>query len=112
MSANYLKKIKRCTQVRATKISRSAHSVGSREKTMNRLQPEEKSRLALYLSQNGCPVQLKSCPPGLIVEQVPTVGMNMAFDLKSGETGYLLDALITSRQGRSARIKGMQIKTP
>ena len=79
---------------------------------MNRLQPEEKSRLALYLSQNGCPVQLKSCPPGLIVEQVPTVGMNMAFDLKSGETGYLLDALITSRQGRSARIKEIQIKTP
>lgn len=79
---------------------------------MNRLQAEEKSRLALYLNQNGCPVQLESSSPGLVIEQVSAVGMNMVFDLNCGRTGYLLDALITSRLRRSARIKGIQIKTP
>ena len=79
---------------------------------MNRFQAEEKSRLALYLNQNGCPVQLKSSSPGLVVEQVPTVGMNMVFDLMGGQTGYLLNALITSRLKRPAHVKRIQLKTP
>ena len=79
---------------------------------MNRLQVEEKSKLALYLNENGCPVQLESNPPGLVVEQVPTVGMNMVFDLMGGRTGYLLNALITSRLKRPAHVKRIQLKTP
>jgi hypothetical protein len=79
---------------------------------MNRLQVEEKSKLALYLNENGCPVQLESNPPGLVVEQVPTVGMNMVFDLMGGRTGYLLNALITSRLKRPAHVKRIQLNTP
>ena len=79
---------------------------------MNRLQAEEKSRLALYLNQNGCPVQLESSPVTLVVEQVPTVGINMVFDLNDGRSGFMLDALISSRLKRPTRIKGVQIKTP
>ena len=79
---------------------------------MNRLQAEEKSRLALYLNQNGCPVQLESSPVTLVVEQIPTVGMNMVFDLNDGRSGFMLDALISSRLKRPTHIKGLQIKTP
>ena len=79
---------------------------------MNRLQAEEKSRLALYLNQNGCPVQLESSPVTLVVEQVPTDGMNMVFDLNDGGSGYMLDVFISSRLKRPTRIKGIQIKTP
>ena len=79
---------------------------------MNRLQAEEKSRLALYLSENGCPVLVGSSPPGLVVEQVRAVGVNMVFDLMNGGTGYMLDAVIRSQLKHPAHIKGVQIKTP
>jgi hypothetical protein len=79
---------------------------------VNRLPSGEKLRLARYLNENGCPVQLESLPPGLVIEQVLEAGMNMAFDLKDGRSGYTLDAAITSRLERPTRINGVRIKTP
>jgi hypothetical protein len=39
---------------------------------MNKLQAQEKARMALYLIENGCPVELESShqviPPGFIIK--------------------------------------------
>ena len=83
---------------------------------MNRLQAEEKARLARYLNENGCPVQLESSdqvvPPGLVIKQVLLPLMNMVFDLESGASAYLLNAYLKSNLVRPIRIEGVQIKPP
>jgi hypothetical protein len=83
---------------------------------MNKLQAEEKARMAHYLNENGCPVQLESShrviPPGLVVKQVLLPLMNMAFDLESGRAAYLLDAHLISNLARPIRIEGVQIIPP
>jgi hypothetical protein len=83
---------------------------------MKRLQAEEKARLAVYLNENGCPVQLESkhqvVPPGLIIRQVPLPLMNTVFDLESGAAAYLLDAHLISNLARPIRIEGVQVKPP
>jgi hypothetical protein len=83
---------------------------------MNRMQAEEKARMALYLNENGCPVRLESnhrvISQGLIIKQVSLPLSNMAFDLESGASAYLLDAHVISNLARPIRIEGMQIKPP
>jgi len=86
------------------------------EQTMNKLQAEEKTRMRRYLIENGCPVELESdhrvLPPELIITQVPTPLMNMALDLESGASAYLLDAYFKSNLARPIRIEGVQIIPP
>jgi hypothetical protein len=83
---------------------------------MNRLQRElqreEKLRFARYLNEHGCPAQLESRSPELIVEQVFAVGTNIVFDLKDGQSGYVLDVALTSHSDRPIRFEGIRIKTP
>jgi len=83
---------------------------------MNNLQAEEKARMALYLNENGCPVQLESShrviPQGLIIKQIPLPLYNMIFDLDSGASAYLLDAYLKSNLARPIRIEGVQIEPP
>jgi hypothetical protein len=83
---------------------------------MNKLQAEEKARMAHYLNENGCPVQLESShrviSPGLVIKQVLLPLMNMAFDLESGGAAYLLDAHLISNLARPIRIEGVQIIPP
>jgi len=83
---------------------------------MNKLQAEEKTRLRRYLIENGCPVELESdhriMPPGLIIRQVFLPLMNMAFDLESGASAYLLNAYFKSMLTRPTRIEGTQIIPP
>lgn len=83
---------------------------------MNKLQAEEKTRMRRYLIENGCPVELESdhrvMPPGLIIKQVFLPLMNMAFDLESGASAYLLDAYFKSSLTRPIRIEGVQIIPP
>jgi hypothetical protein len=83
---------------------------------MNKLQAQEKARMALYLIENGCPVELESShqviSPGLIIKQVPLPLMNMAFDLESGASAYLLNAHLKNNLARPIRIEGMQIIPP
>jgi hypothetical protein len=90
--------------------------VGLGEQTMNKLQAEEKTKMRRYLIENGCPVELESdhcvMPPGLIIKQVFLPLMNMAFDLESGASAYLLDAYFKSSLTRSIRIEGIQIIPP
>jgi hypothetical protein len=79
---------------------------------MNRLQREEKLRLVRDLNEYGCPVELESRPPELIVEQIPAAGTNMLFDLKDSQSGYVLDAALMSQSDRPIWIKGIRIKRP
>jgi hypothetical protein len=83
---------------------------------MNKLQAEEKTRMRRYLIENGCPVELESdlgvTPPGLIIKQVFLPLMNMAFDLESGASAYLLNAYFKSSLTRPIRIEGVQIIPP
>ncbi|MGB9243193.1 MAG: hypothetical protein WCC03_07575 [Candidatus Acidiferrales bacterium] len=83
---------------------------------MNRMQAEEKARMALYLNENGCPVQLESnhrvISQGLVIKQVPLPLVNKVFDLESGAADYLLDAHLISNLTRPICIEGVQIKPP
>ena len=83
---------------------------------MNKLQAEEKARMALYLNENGCPVQLEPnhrvISEGLKIKQVLIPLVNKIFDLESGAAAYLLDAHLISNLTRPIRIEGVQIKPP
>lgn len=83
---------------------------------MNKLQAEGKARMALYLNENGCPVQLEPnhrvISQGLVIKQVSLPLVNKVFDLESGAAAYLLDAHLISNLTRPIRIEGVQIKPP
>ena len=83
---------------------------------MKNRKEEQQSDLANLLSRAGCPVQtdtgFHAPPTGLLIEQVPEVGLNTVFDLANGGTGFLLDILIHNERHDPIWLDGFQIEDP
>jgi hypothetical protein len=77
---------------------------------------EEFTELARYLQECGCAVQsqhrLKLRLAGLSIQQLPNAGVNMAFDLEDGRSGYLMDMHVMNETKRPIRSGGIHITTP
>jgi hypothetical protein len=77
---------------------------------------EQQLNLAHLLNRAGCPVQMDTgfhAPPtGLVIEQVPEVGLNTVFDLANGGTGFVLDVLIKNERHDPVWLEGFQIESP
>jgi hypothetical protein len=82
---------------------------------MKRLK-EQQDDLAHLLIQGGCPVQIDTgfhaSPSGLLIEQVPELGLNAVFDLVNGGTGFLLDILVKNERHDPVWLDGCQIEDP
>jgi hypothetical protein len=83
---------------------------------MQRCKEEQQLNLAHLLNRSGCPVQtdtgFQAPPTGLLIEQVPEVGLNTVFDLANGGTGFLLDILVKSKRPDAIWLDGFQIEDP
>jgi hypothetical protein len=83
---------------------------------MKNRKKEQQSDLAHLLNRCGCPVQtdtgFQAPPTGLLIEQVPEVGLNTVFDLANGGTGFLLDILVKSKRPDAIWLDGFQIEDP
>jgi hypothetical protein len=81
---------------------------------MKRPKEQLQDNLAHLLIQGGCPVQIDTGfrvpPSGLLIEQVPEVGLNMIFDLANGGTGFLLDIHIKNERHDPVWLDGFQIE--
>ena len=83
---------------------------------MKNRKEEQQSELAHLLNRAGCPVQtdtgFHAPPTGLLIEQVPEVGLNTVFDLANGGTGFVLDILVKSKRHDPFWLDGFQIEDP
>jgi hypothetical protein len=83
---------------------------------MQRCKEEQQLNLAHLLNRAGCPVQtdtgFQAPPTGLLIEQVPEVGLNTVFDLANGGTGFVLDILIKNERHDAIWLDGFQIEGP
>ena len=77
---------------------------------------EQQASLADLLNRCGCPVQTHTGydppPTGLLIEQVPEVGLNLVMDLANGGTGFLLDIWIKRELADPFWLDGCQIEVP
>jgi hypothetical protein len=83
---------------------------------MKNRKEEQQSDLAHLLNRAGCPVQtdtgFHAPPTGLLIEQVPEVGLNTVLDLANGGTGFVLDILVKSKRHDPFWLDGFQIEDP
>jgi hypothetical protein len=81
---------------------------------MQKFEDEQWSALKRRLVEAGCPIlqeESDAIPPvGLKIEQDPSLGM--VFDLDNGQTGYVMDLVITNESDHPIGIQRFEFKTP
>jgi hypothetical protein len=83
---------------------------------MQKFTKEQSAALMRRLAAGGCPILQEEShavsPVGLKIEQVPSLGVNMVFDLENGHTGYVMDMVITNESDHPIGIQRFEIRTP